>query len=368
MFKNIYKNKRVLITGNTGFKGSWLTIWLLKLGADVLGVSKDVPTKPSIFMELDLANKIKYFNEDLRNLDLTKDIIRDTKPDFIFHLAAQPLVVKSYLDPVDTITSNVIGTTNVLESLRISNHNCVGVIITSDKCYDNVEWVWGYKETDALGGKDIYSGSKGAAEMIIRSYYHSFFKDENKSNTRIASARAGNVIGGGDWADYRIVPDCIKAWSKGKIVEIRSPNATRPWQHVLEPLSGYLSLGEALYSNKGLNGQSFNFGPKSENSVSVDELISKLSKHWYFKDPSRAYKTFEKTEYHEAKLLKLNCDKALYYLKWLPTLEFEKLIEFTGEWYYAFYNKHKEGMFDFTISQITKYENTAVKKGIKWTL
>lgn len=368
MFNNIYKDKIILITGNTGFKGSWLTIWLLKLGAIVYGISKGIPTEPSMFKDLDLSSKIKYLQEDLRNLNNISKIVSEIKPDFVFHLAAQPLVVESYLNPIETISSNVMGTANILESLKVSNHKCIAVIITSDKCYDNVEWVWGYKETDALGGKDIYSGSKGAAELIIKSYYHSFFKDLIKSNVRILSARAGNVIGGGDWADYRIVPDCMRAWSKGEIVEIRSPNATRPWQHVLEPLSGYLAAGEALYCNVGLNGHSFNFGPKSENSQSVEELISDLSKMWYFKDKDQAFKILEKTQFHEAKLLKLNCDKALFYLEWLPALGYENVIKFTSKWYYNYYIGIRETMFDFTLNQISEYEKIAKEKKIKWTM
>ena len=366
LFNNIYSGKKVLITGNTGFKGSWLTIWLLKLGAKVYGISKGIPTNPSIFKTLDLESKITYYQEDLRNLDALKNIVNEIKPDFVFHLAAQPLVVTSYLDPIDTISTNVIGTAHILESLRHSNHPCVGVIITSDKCYDNVEWVWGYKETDALGGKDIYSGSKGAAEVIIKSYYHSFFKDTQKSNTRVLSARAGNVIGGGDWADYRIVPDCIKAWSNNKKVDIRNPNATRPWQHVLEPLSGYLASAEALYNNIHLNGENFNFGPKPEYSQSVEELITDLSKIFNYNEPADAYSATGDLEFHEAKLLKLNCDKALYYLKWLPALDYPEVIEFTGKWYYNYYHGDRTELYKITLEQIEQYEKKAIEKGIKW--
>ena len=217
MFGAIYKNKKVLITGNTGFKGSWLTIWLLKLGAKIYGISKDIPTIPSMFEELGLKNQIDHYERDVRDLESIKKIIEEIKPDFLFHLAAQSLVSISYSDPIETISTNIMGTTNVLEALKESNHNCVGIIITSDKCYDNVEWVWGYKESDTLGGKDVYSGSKGAAELVFKSYYNSFFKKDG-SNVKIATSRAGNVIGGGDWARDRIVPDCMHAWSKNEIV------------------------------------------------------------------------------------------------------------------------------------------------------
>ena len=199
MFKNIYKDKKVLITGNTGFKGSWLSVWLLSLGAKVVGISKDIPTHPSMFEKLDLQSKIKHYTEDIRNLDAIKEIIDNEEPEFLFHLAAQPIVSTSYSDPIETISSNVMGTANVLEALKVLNKKCTTIIITSDKAYDNVEQIWGYKENDQMGGKDIYSGSKGAAELIIKSYYHSFFKNTD-SNVKFSIARAGNVIGGGDWA------------------------------------------------------------------------------------------------------------------------------------------------------------------------
>ena len=223
MFNNIYKNKKVLITGHTGFKGSWLCSWLIKLGAKVIGVSNCIPTSPSMYEELGLSSKINDLRYDVRDLLSLKKIINDTKPDFIFHLAAQAIVSKSYSDPIETITTNVIGSMNILESLRDYNDPCRVIIITSDKCYDNVEWIWGYKESDHMGGKDIYSGSKGAAELIIKSYFHSFFKDDHP--VKVSIGRAGNVIGGGDWASDRIIVDCMKAWSKEEKVEIRSPNA-----------------------------------------------------------------------------------------------------------------------------------------------
>jgi CDP-glucose 4,6-dehydratase len=365
MFNNIFKSKKVLITGNSGFKGSWMTTWLLSLGADVYGISIDIPTKPSMFEALSLIKKITHFQEDIRNYQAIKEIIQKVKPDFLFHMAAQPIVVKSYKDPVATITTNVIGTTNVLEALREINHKCTAVIITSDKCYDNVEWAWGYKETDTLGGQDIYSGSKGAAELIFKSYFHSFFKNTNKSNVRAVTVRAGNVIGGGDWAEYRIVPDCIKAWINGKSVEIRSPKATRPWQHVLEPLSGYLHVANELHNDIKLNGESFNFGPNAEYTKTVKSLLEDLSKYWHLEqEPS--YLSEITSEFHEAGLLKLNCDKALLYLKWLPTLDYDKLIEFTSKWYYNFYYSDIN-MLDFSLGQIHEYEQIAISKNREWT-
>jgi CDP-glucose 4,6-dehydratase len=365
MFKNSFKDKKVLITGNTGFKGSWLSTWLIGLGAKVYGLSKDIPTKPSMFEVLHLEEKMTHFFEDVRNEKAVLKIVESVKPDFVFHMAAQPIVVTSYKEPVDTISTNVMGTTNILEALRKVNHKCVAIIITSDKCYDNVEWVWGYKETDALGGKDIYSGSKGAAEIIFKSYYHSYFKNTDNSNVRVASVRAGNVIGGGDWAAFRIVPDCIQAWTNGESVEIRSPEATRPWQHVLEPLSGYLAIANHLSIDVKLNGESFNFGPHAEYSKTVKGLLDDLSKYWEL-DQSPSFLSKETSDFHEAGLLKLNCDKALFYLKWLPTLDYNKLIEFTSSWYFNFYNS-EVNMLEYTLKQINEFQNIAVLKGIEWT-
>ena len=365
MFNNIYENKKVLITGNTGFKGSWLAMWLLKLGADVYGIAKDIPTDPSMFEELNLGNLIDQHDSDVRDLNSTVQIINEIKPDFIFHLAAQALVSISYSNPMETMTTNIIGTLNILEALRQSNHQCVGIFITSDKCYDNVEWEWGYKETDTLGCKDIYSGSKGAAELVFKSYFHSFFSTD-KSNARIATARAGNVVGGGDWAKDRLVPDCMRAWSKNEIVKIRNPRATRPWQHVLEPLSGYLALGQQMHDGENLNGESFNFGPKTQYSQTVEDILENMSKYWNIKDPSKAYQITDNTKFHEAGLLRLNCDKALFHLKWLPTLNYGQLVDFTGSWYFRFY-KEQVNMFDFTASQIDEYEKSASKREVEWT-
>jgi CDP-glucose 4,6-dehydratase len=365
MFENKYKDKKVLITGHTGFKGSWLTVWLLKLGAKVCGVSDQIPTNPSMFEKLGLESKIENHYCDIRDLNNFYKILNDFKPDFIFHLAAQPIVSLSYEDPLNTISTNVMGTAVLLESLKQWNQDCNVVIITSDKCYENVEWVWGYKETDHLGGKDIYSGSKGAAEIIFHAYYHSFFKSkENK--IRIATGRAGNVIGGGDWAKDRIVVDCIKNWAEDKVVEIRSPNSTRPWQHVLEPLSGYLTLGAQLDTQKKLLGESFNFGPRSEQNRTVLELLTDLSKHWKFSNINEAYIVTDNIPFHEAGLLKLNCDKALYNLKWEANLTYFECVNMVGEWYYNFY-KMKNDMYKFTSDQISKYENLGKEKKLIWT-
>ena len=365
MFGNIYRDKKVLVTGHTGFKGTWLTTWLLKLGANVVGISKDIPTKPSMFEELKLQEQIKHYQEDIRDLSRMIEIIATEKPEFLFHLAAQPIVSTSYSDPIETISSNVMGTANILEALKTSNHKCSAIIITSDKAYDNVEQVWGYKEDDKMGGKDIYSGSKGAAELIIKSYYHSFLKN-SESNIKLAIGRAGNVIGGGDWAKDRIVVDCMQAWSQKRSVEIRSPEATRPWQHVLEPLSGYLNLGQELYKRDELDGEAFNFGPRAEQNHTVKQLLEDLSKYWHLNVVSDAFSVTDNIPFHEAGLLKLNCDKALFFMKWQANLEYRDTIRFTSEWYYDFYNSEKN-IFEKTVEQISEYENMATGKGLTWT-
>lgn len=365
MFSNIYKGRRVLVTGHTGFKGSWLTAWLLKLGAEVVGVSKDVPTSPAMFEELALAGRVRHVVEDIRNLDSMQEIVAREQPDFVFHLAAQAIVSASYSDPAETISTNVVGTMNILEALRQLTRPCVAVMVTSDKCYDNVEWVWGYRETDSLGGKDIYSGSKGAAELVIKSYLHSFF--QNGHAVRLAVARAGNVIGGGDWAKDRLVVDCMRAWNDGRKVEIRSPGATRPWQHVLEPLSGYLALGEAVSLRPQLHGEAFNFGPRAEQNRSVVELLADLGARWGFDNPEQACVVTANIPFHEAGLLKLNCDKALLELKWQPNLDYRETIEMVGDWYAAFYKKHGD-MYALTQDQIAAYEGAGLERKRAWAL
>ena len=335
------------------------------MGANVVGVSKDIPTTPSMFEVLGLQKMITHYFEDIRELDKIEKIIQNEKPSFLFHLAAQAIVSKSYTDPIETITSNVMGTTNILEALRHSDLNCCAVMITSDKAYDNVEQVWGYNEDDKLGGKDIYSGSKGAAEQIIKSYYNSFFSTL-ENGIKLIVGRAGNVIGGGDWAKDRIVVDCMVSWDQNEKVEIRSPNATRPWQHVLEPLSGYLNLGKELHYNDKLNGEAFNFGPRAEQNTTVRQLLEDLSEYWHFKDVNSTFTVTESIPFHEAGLLKLNCDKALSVLKWQATLEYEQTIRFVSEWYYDYYKTNKS-IYNKTIEQLNEYEKLAEGKRLKWS-
>jgi CDP-glucose 4,6-dehydratase len=364
MFKEIYKNKRVLITGHTGFKGSWLTTWLLNLGAIVAGYSIGIPTNPSHFIELELEKKIKHYIGDIRDYELLLKVCEEFKPEFIFHLAAQPLVRESYVNPKETFEVNMLGTLNVLEVIRqLKDIIKVAVIITSDKCYDNVEWVYGYREDDRLGGEDPYSGSKGAAELITKSYMKSFFK-QNYPN--VCTTRAGNVIGGGDWANDRIVPDIVRSWSKNKPVEIRSPYSTRPWQHVLEPLSGYLCIGSELYKeNSEHKNLAFNFGPDAKVNKNVGELIYEMKKLWP-NSPSWINKYINDGK-KEANLLKLSCDRANIQLGWFPVLEFEETIDFTMTWYTNYYF-HKKNVFKFTNDQINLYTSKAEERKIQWAI
>lgn len=361
MFNNVYKNKRVLVTGHTGFKGSWLSIWLLQLGAEVAGYSISIPTKPSHFEELNLEKKLKHYIGDIRDYNRLYQVCDEFKPEFIFHLAAQPLVRDSYEIPKETFEVNMGGTLNILEVIRkLKDIIKVGVIITSDKAYNNVEWVYGYREDDRLGGEDPYSGSKGAAELVVNSYMHSYFKT-NFPN--IATTRAGNVIGGGDWAKDRIVPDIIKAWSKKNPVEIRNPHSTRPWQHVLEPLSGYLSLGSELYTlNSVHRNSSFNFGPDSKVNKNVGEVIETMKSFW----PNSAgwIDKYVSDGKREANLLKLSCDKANLHLKWYPVLNFDETIKLTTDWYYQYYNS--ANIFEVTVNDILYYTSKAKEQKINW--
>ena len=360
---SIFKDKKVLITGHTGFKGSWLSLWLKQLGADVVGISIDIPSTPSHFISATISDKIKDNRLDLRDSETLKQLVEEVQPDFVFHLAAQALVRPSYKNPLETMTTNAIGSANLLDSLRVLDKKVVAIMITSDKAYDNMEWVWGYRETDRLGGKDPYSASKGMAEIAIRSYVESFFNTPD-SNVRVGITRAGNVIGGGDWAVDRIVPDCMEAWAKGKTVDIRSPHATRPWQHVLEPLSGYLCLAENLYMSNKHHGEAYNFGPTADQNYPVSKLIDEMSKYW---DQIKWNDVSNREEHvHEAGLLKLNCDKALFDLEWHSTLQFEETVRMTVEWYKEYYQSKGSSMYDFTIGQIEEYTEVARRSNISW--
>ena len=355
----------MLVTGHTGFKGSWLCVWLKSLGAELFGISDRIPTQPSMFESLGLATHVDHNLLDVRDYNGVHRAIERIQPDFIFHLAAQALVFDAYEDPISTFSTNVMGTANLLESLRRQAAPCSVVLITSDKCYENVEWVWGYRESDALGGKDPYSASKACAEHVIHSYFKSFFSDP-LCPIRLVAARAGNVIGGGDWSPNRIVPDCIKAWALGEPVVIRRPQSTRPWQHVLEPLSGYLRSAQMLAEDVTLSGEAFNFGPLSNQDFPVSILTERLKTHWFKSKPN--FDPIDLRPDHsrpEAGLLKLSCDKALARLQWSPTLNFEETTQLTSDWYSEFYDGELD-MLQRTKSQIQVYTARAISRNLGW--
>jgi CDP-glucose 4,6-dehydratase len=348
---SVFDQKKVLVTGHTGFKGSWLSVWLCALGAKVTGFSSDVPSGPSHFQAAKLTDKLTDYRGDIRDFKHLSAVVKDTKPDFVFHLAAQPLVRRSYVDPLETWSTNTLGTVNVLESLRTIDHPCVAIFITSDKAYDNKEWTWGYRENDDIGGLDPYSASKGGAELALRSYIASYF--QKQQSLRIGIARAGNVIGGGDWADDRIVPDLIRAWQKDDVLELRYPGATRPWQHVLEPLGGYLALAKALYKEVDLHGEAFNFGPSQSQNKTVGELVAVISEAVGHEPGARNCP--DSSGFYESGLLKLNCDKALHLLNWEASWGFRETALATANWYKSYYRDEKQSIFDFSCSQIISY-------------
>jgi len=345
---DIFKNKKVIITGDTGFKGSWLSLWLSKLGAEVVGISLPPVNKNDHYNVIGLKSKIKHFDCDIRDYNKTKKIFDDFTPEFLFHLAAQPLVRLSYKEPRETFETNVMGSVNILEIVRNSSYLKSVIYVTSDKSYKNKEWIWGYRENDELGGRDPYSASKSAAEIIFSSYYDSFFSSEQ--NIGLASVRAGNVIGGGDWSADRIVPDCIRSLSEKKPIFIRNPNATRPWQHVLEPLGGYLKLAGHLYNDPKKYSGSWNFGPNSDSIKTVNELSELIIKNWG--EGSIEYSKDEKAP-HEATLLHLNCDKANLKLNWYPKWDFFKCVKETVKWYKDF--SDDINAYKITEAQINDY-------------
>ena len=359
--KKTFKNKKIIITGHTGFKGSWLSLWLKILGAKVIGLSINVPSNPSHFQTTQLQNKIVHKKIDIRNLKLLKKIFKKHQPDYVFHLAAQSLVKKSYSNPIYTWQTNTIGTLNVLEALRELKKNCVAILITSDKSYKNLEIKRGYKENDILGGKDPYSGSKAGAELVIQSFISSFFQTD-KTKVLIGIARAGNVIGGGDWSKDRLIPDCVKSWSKNKKVLIRSPKSTRPWQHVLEAISGYLFFALNLKKNKKLHGEAFNFGPNNAKNYTVVSVVKLMKKNW--EKISWELDKKNKKFFYESSLLKLNCNKAKNKLKWKSILSFAETIGMVSNWYKNYY-LNPSAAYKISLSQIQKYEKLLKKRLVK---
>lgn len=352
IFNNFFRGKRVLVTGHTGFKGSWLSIWLHELGAEVIGVAQDPFTERDNFVLSGIGQRIKAdIRADIRDGERIKEIFRQYQPEIVFHLAAQPLVRLSYDIPVETYQTNVMGTIHILEAIRFTDSVKVGVMITTDKCYENREQIWGYRENEPMGGYDPYSSSKGAAEIAIASWRRSFFHPGayEKHGKSIASVRAGNVIGGGDWALDRIIPDCIEALEIGKTIEIRSPKAIRPWQHVLEPLSGYMLLAQKMWEEPVKYCEGWNFGPRTESITSVWDVASMVIENYgsgELKDLS------DPNALHEAKLLMLDISKAKFQLGWEPRMDIQQCIALTVDWY----KKYKvENVYKLCVEHIERY-------------
>jgi len=361
LFNNIYKNKAVLITGHTGFKGSWLACWLAQMGAKVIGYALEPATKPNHInlLKLDIVSVIG----DIRDSEHLDKVFLIYRPEIVFHMAAQSIVLYSYKHPVETFETNIMGTINVFEACRKTSSVKAIVNVTSDKCYENREWIWGYRENDPVGGFDPYSASKGCSELVTSSYRNSFLNinEYGRSHeTLLASARAGNVVGGGDWASNRIIPDIMEAASVNKSVQIRNPRATRPWQHVLEPLSGYLTLGCQLLKGKEEFAEAWNFGPIDDCTLTVEEVVNNIKLYWN----KVRYEVKKNPNYlHEANVLKLNCSKANIKLKWKNVWDIKKTFEKTTTWYKTFYEKNKVQ----TLQDINSYITDAAEQKMLWT-
>lgn len=348
-FLGVYKGKKVLITGHTGFKGGWLSLWLQHIGAHVSGYALDPEFSDGIFNLTGIGKNITDHRGDIRDLSSLMKVFHAEQPDIVFHLAAQPLVLESYRNPVETCDVNIMGTVNVLEAIRSTSSIKAAVMITTDKCYENRDWIWGYREDEPMGGHDPYSASKGAAELVISSWRRSFF---NKNEAPlIASARAGNVIGGGDWCENRLVPDIIRALLSNSPIELRNPNATRPWQHVLEPLSGYIKLGALLLEGNSQYAEGWNFGPFVHEVHSVQKVVETMLK---MAGKGTWINRSEGIKQHEANLLILDITKAIQRLKWMPTLSFNESIRLTLDWYLNYYNKDVR---ELSLNQIKYYES-----------
>lgn len=355
-FSDVYRGRRILVTGHTGFKGSWLSLWLKQLGAEVVGISLAPQTQPSHWNLLGLESTIQHHELDIRDAAEIASVFRATQPEVIFHLAAQPLVRRSYRDPLETWSTNIMGTANVLEACRHQSSVCAILIVTTDKCYENQEWAWGYRETDRLGGHDPYSASKAGSELVAASYRSAFFHTDGAP--LLATARAGNVIGGGDWSEDRLIPDLVRAISAQHSLEIRSPNATRPWQHVLESLSGYLLLGQKLIErNKNLDG-AWNFGPERNGNRTVADVLSRLQTHW----PEMQWYRTPEPQPHEANLLYLDSAKAHGLLGWQPVWNLDTTLEKTAHWYRTFL----ESQTTISAQQLAQYVEAAKNAKVGW--
>jgi len=366
-FAGIYSGKTVLVTGHTGFKGAWLSLWLKLLGARVIGYSLQPPTQPALFEELRLSNELKHVFGDIRDLNGLKDVLASSQPEIVFHLAAQPLVRLSYEQPVDTFSTNIMGTVNLLEAVRSVSSVRACVLVTSDKCYENKEWPYAYRENDSMGGYDPYSASKGCSELVAASMRSSYFPPSSydKHRVAIATARAGNVIGGGDWALDRIFPDAIRALSQKIAVPVRNPFSIRPWQHVLEPLSGYLWLAARMFESGSDFAEAWNFGPLTSSAVNVKSIVEKIISVWGGGDINDL-SSGQTSAPHEANFLRLDCSKATGKLGWQPVFSVDEAIEYAAKWYRGYYCSDRFNARDFSESQIFSYTERAASLSVSW--
>lgn len=362
----VYRHKTVLVTGHTGFVGSWLCLWLKRLGARVVGYALDPPSEPSLFETAKIGSKIdQHVIGDVRDGQKLLLVFRQHNPEVVFHLAAQPLVRLSYAQPKLTFETNVLGTLNILEAIRAAHGVRVCIIATSDKCYENQGWVYGYRETDALGGYDPYSASKACAELAALSYRRSFFDPQletRSSHVTISTVRAGNIIGGGDWGQDRLLPDCVRALSRGRTIALRSPKAIRPWQFVLDSLSGYLCLGALMYTHPSEYAGAWNFGPDHEAAITVEQIVQMFLEHW----GQGKYEVRRTDTLHENSVLRLDTSKANSLMAWRPVYSIRDAVRETAAWYRAFYANGRAHAFDMTVSQIDEYVQTAKAKGLPW--
>lgn len=362
LFGDVYQGRRVLVTGHTGFKGSWLTAWLLELGAEVAGFALAPETEPDLFSILGLEQRIKHISADIRDPETIRKFCSDFQPEIILHLAAQPLVRLSYREPAATYATNVMGTVHLLDAVRQTGSVKSVVVVTSDKCYENREWVWGYRENEAMGGYDPYSSSKGCTELVTAAYRNSYFSESGAA--QLASGRAGNVIGGGDWAADRLLPDCMRSMAAEQPVVLRNPDATRPWQHVLEPLSGYLQLGAMLWQGKSV-AEGWNFGPLNGDVLRVEDVVKLVISRW----GNGSYQVQSDGHPHEAKLLQLDICKAAAGLKWFPVYRATEAVATTVDWYRSWYESEDcKKMQQLTAQQIKEYCKAAKEAGCGWAL
>lgn len=353
---SFWQGKKVFLTGHTGFKGGWLSLWLASMGAKVTGYALAPNTTPNFFNVAKVDSCLeKSYIADIRDLDKLQKVMSDAMPEIVIHMAAQPLVRYSYMNPVETYATNVMGTVHVLESIRALDSVRAAVIVTTDKCYENKEWAWGYRENEPMGGYDPYSNSKGCAELVTSAYRQSYFSPKKyaQHQVAVASARAGNVIGGGDWSEDRLIPDAIKAFEANQPLMIRNPLATRPWQHVLEPLAGYLVLAQALYQVGAKFDGGWNFGPRDDDARSVQEVINLLINNW---GGNAVWQQDKSEQPHEAHALKLDCSKARQYLNWVPKWTLEQAVENIAQWQHAY--QRDINMQDVSLQQISQYQNS----------